>query len=59
MSGTAFFFVLLGVAYATGRVFAFVDWIEGKARYWRKASTRDAAGRDLQPYIGKSPRMRG
>lgn len=28
MSGTAFFFVLLGVAYATGRVFAFVDWIE-------------------------------
>ena len=32
MSGTAFFFVLLGVACATGRVFAFVDWIVGKAR---------------------------
>lgn len=32
MSGTALFFVLLGVAYATGRVFAFVDWIEGKVR---------------------------
>ena len=59
MSGTALFLVLVGVGYLATLPFAIVDRIEGKARRWRKASTRDAAGRDLQPYTGKSPRMRG
>lgn len=32
MSGTAMFFLLVGVAYVVSLPFKFVDWIEGKVR---------------------------